>query len=253
MQKRVRHGGQTAYVNNVSVSLQLTSQSFFTSAQSTYKRRIKQWTKGQLNRRSVTCCVEQPQWRHGPMDADFVKDSKLFDLESALDAAVLREDFTSAAQIREELLRLQSGAYVEVLTANMKFYNAFQSGSLVDMAACWMQDARATCKHPLGPLVVGYLDILNSFGQLFSLGIPQISPVNVRIAMRGTVALATCEEQPLETHQFDEDKKAQIKEWNPNFDDTPAQVVMLATNIFEKKNGQWYLVHHVSSPKFPSI
>ena len=204
--------------------------------------------------RAVVKSCAEPDWKDGPVDSDIAKDRTLVELEKLLDVALKEEDHSQVDAIEEQLLRLQSDAYVEVLTANMKFYRAFHRNSLVDMAGCWMQDSSVTCKHPLGPLVIGYIDVIDSFGYLFSVGIPAISSSNIRITMRGSVALVTCEEHAeiIEEKVEEEERKALITESNPNFSTKSAPVVMLATNIFEKKNGQWYLTHHVSSPKYPS-
>lgn len=195
---------------------------------------------------SVRCCVESPDWKKGPVDVDFAKDEQLQILEDDLDKALSTEDFARASQVRDKLLRLQSGTYVSVLSANLKFYNAFGSGSIVDMAGVWLQDAGATCKHPLGPLCVGYTNIINSFGYLFSFGVPNIHATNVVITMRGSCAWVTCdehcdvvEETAKENASGNKFKESQIRE-----------IVMSATNIFVKHNGQWYLAHHTAQPVY---
>lgn len=182
-------------------------------------------------RRVVKSCVEPPDWKRVPIDVDFAKDEQLQILEEDLDHAVTNENYQRASEIHDKLRRLQSGAYVEVLSANMKFYQAFNSGAIVDMAGCWLQDSSTTCKHPLGPMSSGYLNIINSFGMLFSLGIPTIEVKNVRISMRGTAAIVTCEE-----HSVDWDEGEHTR------------TIMCAINIFVKRNGQWYLSHHSSMP-----
>ncbi|KAI0564999.1 NTF2-like protein [Gracilaria domingensis] len=182
---------------------------------------------------TVRCCVEQPAWKRGPIDADFAKDEQLQILEEDLDDALLVENYKRASVIRDKLVRLQSGAYVAVLSAHMKFYKAFSSGSIVDIASCWLQSPDSTCKHPSGPVMTGYLNVLNSFGYIFSMGIPKIDVKNVCITMRGTVAYVTCEE-----HSTD---------WETE-DGRPHTVVMNAINMFTKRNGEWYICHHSALP-----
>lgn len=179
------------------------------------------------SRRSrVMSCTEVPSWKKGPVDTDFAKDEQLEILEASLDRALKHEDFSTAVNLRDKLLRLQSSAFVAVLSCNMKFYKAFNGCSLVDMAGCWLQSSSSTCKHPGGPLLTGYVDIINSFGLLFSLDLPPIQIENCRIIMRGTVGYVTCDQIC-----FDEDGQ---------------KIVTCATNVYIKHNSQWYLMHHSS-------
>lgn len=182
---------------------------------------------------SVTACVEVPEWKRVPIDVDFAKDEQLEILEDHLETALFQENYAHASELRNKLQRLQSGAYVSVLSANMKFYSAFEKGSIVDMAGCWLQSKSCTCKHPLGPVSEGYLNILNSFGAIFSMGTISIEPKNVRISMRGSVAYVTCEE-----HSTEWDAEGKIID----------KFVMCAVNIYSKRNGQWYVQHHSSMP-----
>ncbi|CAN8075315.1 unnamed protein product [Agarophyton chilense] len=182
---------------------------------------------------SARCCVEQPAWKRGPVDIDFQRDEQLQTLEEDLDDALQVEDYMKASEIRDKLLRLQSGAYVAVLSANMKFYKAFSTGSIVGIASCWLQDPSVCCKHPSGPLAVGFLEVMNSFGYIFSLGVPQIDVKDVCITMRGAVAYVTC------------------GEYSTDWEDDEGRgctVVMNAINIFTKKNGEWYICHHSALP-----
>lgn len=190
----------------------------------------------------------KPEWKRVAVDEDILKEEQLEKLELELDSALEKEDFAMAAKIRDKLLRLQSGAYVSVLSANLKYYNTFNAASIVDMASSWLQDSEVTCKHPMAPLITGYLDVLNSFGYLFSLPVPTITVKNVRIIMRGCCAWATCEE-----HAQLYDKRGNMI--HPSEEElaagaTPA--VMIATNIYVKRNGQWYLSHHSSQPVYRS-
>lgn len=204
------------------------------------------------SRRAATCCVEspdgKPEWKRLAVDSDIVKDEQLQKLEEQLDSVLEAEDFTAASKLRDKLLRLQSGSYVSVLSANLKFYNAFNAGSIVDMAGCWLQDTSVTCKHPLGPLIAGYVDVLNSFGYLFSLRIPTITVKNVRIMMRGSCAWLTCEEHA----QLYDEKGKKTDPTEEELAVGAASAVMVATNIYVKRNGQWYITHHTSQPIFQS-
>lgn len=198
---------------------------------------------GTAKRSIITGCVEVPQWKKGPIDIDFEKDEQLELLEDQLGDAITQENYKLAAELREKLVRLQSGSYVSVLSANLKFYKAFTNGSIVDMAGCWLQDKNSTCKLPFAPLSIGYMNILNSFGYFFSFGVPIIDVRNVQILMRGSAAIVTCEE-----HTMAEEEEPVLDEKGNTIERPPIPLVMLATNIFVKNNSQWYLVHHTSNP-----
>lgn len=185
-------------------------------------------TRSKQARLSFQCCVEVPSWkRFSHVDPDFAKDEQLQILETELHDALEREDFSQSSVLRDKLLRLQSGAYVAVLSANMKFYEAMNRRSIVDMAGCWLQSSSVTCKHVNGPLVHGYIDIINSFGYVFTFDLPFIEVQNCRIVMRGSVAYVTLEQKCSPT-------------------DGSNQFVIAATSLYTKHNSQWYLTHYSS-------
>jgi hypothetical protein len=101
----------------------------------------------------VPVCASKP-WI---VDLDADKDAKLQELEEKLDVAVLLERYDEAQVVQDELTRLQSSAFVEVLSAHMNFYKAFDQRSITDMARCWIQDDSSSCKHPIGGLATGYV------------------------------------------------------------------------------------------------
>lgn len=74
----------------------------------------------------------------------------MFELEESLAEAVSEENFELAGKRRDEICRLQSGAYVDVLQALMGFYKAFNNQSITDIARVFAQDEKTTCKHPVG-------------------------------------------------------------------------------------------------------
>lgn len=182
-----------------------------------------------LGRVPFRCCVELPSWkRFAPVDPDFAKDEQLEILETDLHDALDRQDFAQSSVLRDKLVRLQSGAYVSVLSANMKFYEAMNRRSIVDMAGCWLQSPTATCKHVNGELLQGYINIINSFGYVFTFDLPFIEVRNCRIVMRGTIAYVTLEQQC--TSSDGEDR-----------------FVVAATSIYTKHNAQWYIAHYSST------
>lgn len=200
---------------------------------------------------ALHCCVEQPEWKNYAIDKDVANNSKLVALETLLDEAWYCDDESRVKELRAEIGKLQATSYVDILSANLKFYNAFSRGSTIDMASCWLQDSNVMCKHPMGPMFTGFWKVMESFEAMFYAGLANIRPVNVRISVRGSIALVTCEEHANPTDERNDEKRSVGNKWNENFSFERAEIRMAATNIFEKKNGQFYIIYHVSSPINP--
>lgn len=64
-------------------------------------------------------CCERPAWS---VNVEGDKDVLLYELESKLYDAVLQEEYNVAIDTRDEITRLQSQAFVDVLQAYMAFY-----------------------------------------------------------------------------------------------------------------------------------
>lgn len=197
--------------------------------------------------------MSDPPWNATPSDPDVACNKPLIYLESELDRALYNDEHQLADSLRDKISTLQMGSYVDILNANIKFYKAFSSGSMVDISASWLRDPKISCKHPLGELFTGFWEVVASFEALLAAGIPSVAPSNMRVSMRGSLAIVTCEENASLQGGAEEGRRERVKEWNENFSSEPADIVMTATNIFEKKNGQWYLIHHVSSPTSPAM
>lgn len=82
------------------------------------------------------------------------------------------------------------------------------------------------------------------------MGLPEIEVRNIRISMRGSIAYATCDEI-IEPRRDPGTLLTNFKEANENFSNDPAQLIMVSVNIFVKRNGQYLLTHHSSSPRGP--
>lgn len=203
-------------------------------------------------KRRITACVENvPFWK--VVDSDVAAVPKLVELEKELDDAWYAEDEQRMGLIQNEIDKLQASTYVDVLQANLRFYKAFSSGNVTDIASCWLQKGDVLCKHPLGPIFVGFWQVVQSFETLMNQGLASVRPDNVRISVRGLVAFVTCEEYAEPVSTEDESISAIATKYNPNFSSEPAQIRMTAVNIFEKQNGQYYLVYHMSSPISPEL
>lgn len=185
------------------------------------------------------------------IDQDVAANSELVRLEEELDAAWYADDEARMAEIRKEIDSLQPTTYVDVLSANLKFYEAFSRGNVADIGSCWLQDSDVMCKHPLGPLFVGFWDIMKSFEALFAQGVADVRPDNIRISVRGSVALVTCDENAISKVIPDNENDDSATRFNPNFSPERARIRMTAVNIFEKRNGAYYMIYHMSSPISP--
>ena len=120
-------------------------------------------------------------------------------------------------------------AEVSVLSANNQFYEAFRSVDLAMMKKLWSDSEEATCCHPGHPTIFGSKKIVKSWEALFSGGsMPPLRATRQKVALRGNIAWVTC----LETNG-----------------DQPASLE--AINIFERKDGHWFMVHHQAAPVLP--
>jgi hypothetical protein len=79
---------------------------------------------------------------------------------------------------------------------------------------------------------------------------PSISAQNIRISMRGSIAYVTCEEV-VEPRRDPGTLKTNFKEINENFGNGPAEMIMCAVQVYVKRNGEYALTHHSSSPRGP--
>ena len=122
----------------------------------------------------------------------------------------------------------------EVEAANRAFYQAFETLDIKEMEKVWLRAAHIKCVHPGWPLLVGWGPVMaswerifdNTFGMRFTL-------TDVRVAVNETLAWVTLIEE-LEAQGYDGATRSQI----------------LTTNLFEKRDGQWFIVHHHASPIF---
>lgn len=122
----------------------------------------------------------------------------------------------------------------EVEAANRAFYQAFETLDIKEMEKVWLRAAHIKCVHPGWPLLVGWGPVMaswerifdNAFGMRFTL-------TDVRVVVNGNFGWVMLIEE-LETQGYDGPSRSQI----------------LTTNLFEKQDGQWCIVHHHASPIF---
>ena len=119
-----------------------------------------------------------------------------------------------------------------VLKANDAFYRAFESLDLARMEGVWLHAASITCVHPGWRLLLGWGPVMASWQSIFANTVTmgfRITDVHVEVV--GDLAWIVCTENLEATHRS-ETVSAQL----------------LATNIFERRDGRWWLVHHHAAP-----
>ncbi len=120
-----------------------------------------------------------------------------------------------------------------VLAANRAFYDAFQSLDIDKMAAVWLQGGTIiSCTHPGWARLVGWGPVMKSWEDIFASTFRlEITITDDVVHGAGDLAWVTCTEH-LETHGYDGVTHGAVE----------------ATNIFERREGKWYVAHHHGSP-----
>jgi ketosteroid isomerase-like protein len=126
----------------------------------------------------------------------------------------------------------------EVVTrANAAFYTAFESLDLKRMEDIWLREPYITCAHPGWPVLVGWGPVMASweriFGHTFEMS---IQPTNVRVRMASEMAWVVLTEQVQSRHY-----------------EGISNGTVFATNLFERRGTEWYIVHHHGSPAHPDV
>ena len=123
-----------------------------------------------------------------------------------------------------------------VEAANVRFYRAFETLDLAEMEAVWTHDDRVACVHPGWPLLRGWESVRVSWQTIFeNTGEIRFTLGDVRVTLVGDVAWLTCTENILS------EVRGQL-----------TATAVLATNLFERRDGQWLMLHHHASHVFAS-
>jgi ketosteroid isomerase-like protein len=116
--------------------------------------------------------------------------------------------------------------------ANLAFYEAFEARDITRMERVWSRSQHARCIHPGWEPVVGWPDIRQSWVDIFqtmkSIDFT-LEDVHVEVS-ESTAWVNLVAHAELETE-----------------DDEAFETSVVATSIFERSEGQWYVVlHHAS-------
>lgn len=121
-----------------------------------------------------------------------------------------------------------------VLEANDAFYRAFESLDLARMESVWLREPCIGCVHPGWALLVGWGPVMESWERIFGATLAmRFTLSDVHVEVRGDLAWVTLTEN-LESRHRDGKVSARVQ----------------ATNLFEQRDGRWYLVHHHGSPVY---
>jgi len=121
-----------------------------------------------------------------------------------------------------------------VLAANAAFYRAFESLNLTRMEEVWLRAAHVKCVHPGWGLLVGWGPVMESWQRIFANTVAMRFTVTaVHVEVHGDLAWVVLTEN-LESQRREGVAAAQV----------------LATNIFQRHDDRWFLVHHHGSPVY---
>lgn len=125
----------------------------------------------------------------------------------------------------------QDERLAQVRRANERFYRAFESLDMDLMTAVWVQNERAKCVHPGWDMLEGWNVVAQSWAAIFAnTDYMRFVITDVAVHLYGHVAWVSCVE-----NLTDRDGSTQISR-------------ILATNIYEQHDDDWYIVHHHASP-----
>lgn len=120
----------------------------------------------------------------------------------------------------------------EVTRVNQAFYEAFEQLDIARMDQIWAKQDHVTCIHPGWTQRVGWPAVRDSwvliFNNTFSMKF-ELADILVQVA--GDIAWVICVENII-SQQGETTQESQI----------------LATNLYERMDDRWYLIHHHGSP-----
>ena len=120
----------------------------------------------------------------------------------------------------------------EVLTANRMFYAALHALDISQMAQVWWHADWVRCLHPGWELLMGWNEVRGSWEEIFrSTEQMMVSISRPLVHVAGDVAWVSCLENVTTAYQND-----------------ISSALVEATNIFQRRQGRWLMVHHHTTP-----
>lgn len=192
----------------------------------------------QSNHTKICCTYNDPlRWKASNNNGnDFIKPSRelLENLRQKLSEAVIRQDFSEAAILRDRISEAEKEAPddLAITLANDAFYIALRRADIDGMCEIWMGSDTVSCAFPLGGLLVGFDAVIDGWRRIFVTGAPtEVNVENVQVELRRNIAWVICTQN--------------IAAIRGNVAIGGQRV---ATNIFQKRRGKWHIVHHHASP-----
>ncbi|KAG7366857.1 SnoaL-like domain containing protein [Nitzschia inconspicua] len=172
---------------------------------------------------------------------EYELEEQVSQVEEALYSAVKAQDFVTAAQKQSEISQLHVDDCGLVLQVNSAFYKAFSDKDVAEMERIWLKDRSCICIHPSLKPLSGIRDIMSTWKRMFesSIGSFQrtwIDPCDIQLTVKANTAIVTCEEH-VYARRFVRGQKRESELVNK----------LMATNIFRKVGGRWYMTYHHSS------
>ncbi|HEX3409926.1 MAG TPA: nuclear transport factor 2 family protein [Candidatus Binataceae bacterium] len=119
-----------------------------------------------------------------------------------------------------------------VLKVNRAFYRAFEALDLEQMEAVWLREQRIACVHPGWRRLNGWGPVMTSWERIFQGAFEMKFELRDEVVtMSGDLAVVLVEEN-LTQRGYDGGSRSQV----------------LATNVFERADGQWLMILHHGSP-----
>ncbi len=120
----------------------------------------------------------------------------------------------------------------KVREANRSFYLALEGLDLERMDRVWLHDDSVKCVHPGWELLSGWDEVRESWARIFeNTERMRVTISNVMVQMEGDIAWVVCNENITSTTRS-------------GFD----TALVLATNIFVRREENWLMIHHHASP-----
>jgi ketosteroid isomerase-like protein len=184
-----------------------------------------------------------------PSDSpESVLEDIVHELETAMYAAASAGDLDTAQSKKNEINQIHIDDCGNVLQANSLFYKAFSDKDYDVMERLWLHDASALCIHPSHSPIVGAKNVLSSWKNMFeseSGGFQKnkMEPSNIRLSVKGTTAVVTCDEE-VYTRRFVRGRSRLEGESGDAPQGMELVNKLVATNIFRKVGGSWFMIHH---------